>query len=49
MEKLLAAFKASPTDANRARLQKHIIKYPMCLCFATAEMIAFFRANGFKV
>jgi hypothetical protein len=49
MEKLLAAFVTEPTDANRKRLQSHLQKHMMAICFATPAQVAFLTANGFKL
>lgn len=49
MTKLLAAYRSAPTDANRARLVKHIAKHPFSLCLLDVQEQAFLRANGFSV
>jgi len=46
MTKLLNAFQASPTEANKARLAKYLQKHSMALCMATPEEYAFLKANG---
>ena len=48
MNKLLTAFQAAPTDANRARLAKYLANHMMAVCMATPAEIAFLRANNFK-
>lgn len=48
MTKLITAFKAAPTDKNRAKLQTYIGKHMMALCCATAAEIAFLKANNFQ-
>ena len=48
MSKLINAYRKLPTMANRDKLQKHLNKHMMAVCMATAEEIAFLRANEFK-
>jgi hypothetical protein len=48
MSKLLTAFKAQPTEANRIKLQKYLDKHMMASCLATIEDQQFLKANGFK-
>lgn len=49
MFKLLDAYRVNPTDSNKARLQKHLAKKPMTVCFLDAADTAFLRLNGFKL
>lgn len=49
MEKLLAAFTAAPTPANRQRLQAHLQKHMMAICIASPAQVAFLTAHGFKL
>lgn len=49
MTKLLNAFRAEPTEANRAKLAKYLQKHMMALCLASSEEIAFLKSHGFKV
>jgi len=49
MHKLLTAFRANPTDANRAKLQNYLNKHMMAVCLATPEEQAFLKSNGFKL
>ena len=46
MTKLLNAFQAAPTDANKARLAKYLKQHSMAVCMATPEEYAFLKANG---
>ena len=48
MSKLIQAYRACPTDANRAKLQKYLDKHMMAPCMANPEETAFLRANEFK-
>lgn len=45
MNKLIQAFKANPSDANRAKLIKYMIKHPMALCLVNPEDQAFLAKN----
>lgn len=49
MQKLLNAFRANPTEANRTKLQKYLNKHMMAICLATPEDQAFLKANQFKI
>ena len=49
MNKLLNAFRAEPSEANRVKLAKYLQKHMMALCLASSEEIAFLKANGFSV
>jgi hypothetical protein len=47
MTKLIEAFKAKPTPANRERLQTYIHRHPMAICLCPIEQIDFLRAHHF--
>jgi hypothetical protein len=49
MSKILESFRAAPTPANRVKLEKYLAKHMMALCLASADEVAFLKANGFKV
>ena len=49
MSKLLNAYRKLPTSSNRAKLQAYLRKHAMCVCLASAEEIAFLRANEFAL
>ena len=49
MSKLITTFRAVPTDANRAKLQKYLDKHMMAICMASADEVAFLKANEFKI
>ena len=49
MQKLLQAFRANPTDANRTKLQTYLNKHMMAICVATPEDQAFLKANNFTI
>lgn len=49
MQKLLAAFRANPTDANRTRLQNYLNKHMMAVCLATPEDQAYLKAHNFII
>ncbi len=49
MEKLVKAYRAMPTMANRARLQKYLTAHPMAVCLANAETVAFLKVHEFRV
>lgn len=49
MQKLLEAFRANPTEANRTKLQKYLNKHMMAICLATPEDQAFLKANQFII
>ena len=49
MNKLIQAFKANPSDANRARLVKYMIKHPMALCLVSPDDQAFLAKNWILV
>jgi hypothetical protein len=48
MQKLIEAFKAKPTVANRVKLGCYIAKHKMALCLLSIEDIAFLRLH-FKI
>lgn len=49
MIKLIATYRAVPTAANRAKLQKYMDSHMMAVCMATPEEIEFLKANEFKI
>lgn len=49
MTKLINAYRALPTPANRNKLQTYLNKHMMALCMATADEVAFLRANEFSI
>jgi len=49
MSKLIAAFRAAPTAANRAKLQKYLNAHMMAVCMASEAELAFLKANQFNV
>lgn len=49
MNKLLVAFKAESTEANRIKLQKYINKHMMAVCCAPLEDQQFLKSNGFTI
>ena len=49
MTKLLTAFRAAPTASNRNKLQTYLNRHMMAICLATAEEVAFLRANEFSL
>jgi hypothetical protein len=49
MTKLINAYRALPTTSNRNKLQNYLNKHMMAACLATAEEIAFLRANEFSI
>ena len=49
MTKLLNAFRAEPSEANRAKLAKYLQKHMMALCLASPEEISFLKLHGFSV
>ena len=49
MSKLINAYRALPTTSNRNKLQNYLNKHMMAVCMATAEEIAFLRANEFSI
>jgi hypothetical protein len=48
MNKLIQAFKAHPSDKNRAKLQTYLQKHMMAICMASPDEQQFLKANGFK-
>ena len=48
MIRLLNTYRTAPTAANRARLQAYLDRHMMAVCMATADEVAFLRANAFK-
>ena len=46
MNKLLNAFKANPSDANRSRLVKYMIKHPFSVCFLMPDDQAFLAKHN---
>lgn len=49
MANLITAYRRLPNAVRRARLQAYLDKHPMAVCMASAEDLAFLRANEFKV
>lgn len=49
MSKLINAYRALPTPANRVRLQKYLNRYMMAVCLATPEELAFLKAHKFEI
>lgn len=49
MTKLLNTFRAAPTASNRTKLQTYLNRHMMAICLATAEEVAFLRANEFSL
>ena len=49
MTRLINAYRALPTTSNRNKLQTYLNKHMMAICMATAEEIAFLRANEFNL
>jgi len=49
MSRLIAAYRAEPTAANRAKLQKYLDKHMMAVCMASEDELAFLKANQFNV
>jgi hypothetical protein len=49
MTKLINAYRALPTPTNRNKLQTYLNKHMMAVCLATAEEVAFLRANEFSI
>jgi hypothetical protein len=49
MTKLLNTYRASPTAANRAKLQGYLNKHMMAVCMASPEEVAFLKANQFSI
>ena len=49
MTKLLNLYRAMPSPTNRAKLQAYLNKHMMAICLATAEEVAFLKANEFKI
>ena len=48
MTKLINAFRANPTPANRTKIERYMRSHPLALCFVTIEDIAFLRDSGFQ-
>ena len=48
MNKLIQAFKADPSDKNRAKLIAYLQKHMMAICMASPNEQKFLKANGFK-
>jgi hypothetical protein len=49
MTKLLNTYRTAPTASNRVKLQTYLNKHMMAICLATAEEVAFLRANEFSL
>jgi hypothetical protein len=49
MTKLINTYRAVPTAANRAKLQKYLDKHMMAACMASPEEMAFLKANQFAI
>ena len=49
MTKLLNNYRATPTAANRAKLQNYLNKHMMAVCMASTEEMAFLKANQFSI
>ena len=49
MTKLINAYRKLPTPANRVKLQAYLARHMMAVCLASADEIAFLKANEFKM
>lgn len=49
MTKLINAYRKLPTPSNRRKLAAYMQKHMMAVCMATAEELAFLKANGFTI
>jgi hypothetical protein len=49
MSKLINSYRAIPTMANRAKLQKYLATHMMAVCMASPDEVAFLKANEFKI
>ena len=49
MHKLLNAYRKLPSPSNRAKLQAYLNKHLMAVCLASADDIAFLKANEFAI
>jgi len=49
MTKLINAYRKLPSPTNRSKLVTYMLKHPMAVCMASAEDIAFLRANEFLI
>lgn len=49
MHKLIDAYRATPNDKTRARLQAYILKHMMAVCLLTPEECAWLKAQGFRL
>lgn len=49
MAKLINTYRKLPSPANRAKLQSYLDRHMMAICLASAEDIAFLKANAFKM
>ncbi len=49
MTKLLNTYRTAPTASNRNKLQTYLNRHMMAICLATAEEVAFLRANEFSL
>ena len=47
MTKLINAFRAVPTAANRTKLAVYLRRHSMATCFATQEELIFLRTHEF--
>ena len=49
MTKLIATYRKLPSPTNRAKLQAYLHKHMMAVVLASADEIAFLKANDFKL
>ena len=49
MAKLISAFKADKSQANRDKLQKYLDKHPMAACLLSLDIIIELKADGIKL
>jgi hypothetical protein len=49
MSKLINAYRALPSPANRVRLQKYLHRHMMAVCLATPAELAFLKAHEFAI
>jgi hypothetical protein len=47
MTKLINAYRAAPTAANRAKLAAYLAKHPMAVALASQDDLHFLRVNEF--
>ena len=49
MQKIINAYRAAPTDANKAKIQSYLRKHPMAVCMLMPAEFQFLKTIGINL